>query len=53
LIVWWGGAKLISSQIVSQNLSIAEAAYWLLLIWEASEAEERVKAIYRLPWPTP
>lgn len=39
--------------IVSQNLSIAEAAYWLLLIWEASEAEEYVNSIYRLPWPTP
>jgi precorrin-6B methylase 1 len=39
--------------IVSQALPIAEAAYLLLLIWEASETEEYINLIYRLPWPTP
>lgn len=38
--------------IVSQELPIREAAYLLLLIWEASEAEEYVNSISRLPWPT-
>ena len=36
--------------IVSQSLSIKEAADWLLLIWEASEAEEYVNSIHRIPW---
>jgi hypothetical protein len=38
--------------IVSQDLPIREAAYLSLLIWEASEAEEYVNTISRLPWPT-
>lgn len=38
--------------IVSQDLPIGEAAYLLLLIWEASEAEEYINSISRLPWPT-
>jgi hypothetical protein len=38
--------------IVSQDLPIREAAYLPLLIWEASEAEEYVNTISRLPWPT-
>jgi hypothetical protein len=37
---------------VSQDLPISEAAYLTLLIWEASEVEEYVKTISRLPWPT-
>ena len=36
--------------IVSRHLSIREAADLLLLIWEASEAEEYINAIHRLPW---
>ena len=36
--------------IVSRKLSIGEAAELLLLIWEASEAEEYVNSIHRLPW---
>jgi hypothetical protein len=36
--------------IVSQSLSIKEAVDWLLLIWEASEAEEYVNSIHRIPW---
>lgn len=39
--------------IVSQELPISEATYWLLLIWEASEAEEHINSIYRIPWQTP
>jgi hypothetical protein len=38
--------------IVSQDLPIRESAYLPLLIWEASEAEEYVNTISRLPWPT-
>ena len=38
--------------IVSQDLPIREAAYLSLLIWEASEAEEYVNTISRLPLPT-
>jgi hypothetical protein len=38
--------------IVSQDLPIREAAYLPLLIWEASEAEEYVNTISRLPRPT-
>ncbi len=36
--------------IVSRKLSIGEAADWLLLIWEASEAEEYVNTIHHIPW---
>ncbi len=36
--------------IVSQSLPIGEATYLLLLIWEASEAEEYINSIHRLPW---
>jgi hypothetical protein len=36
--------------IVSRGLPIGEAAYWLHLIWEASEAEEYVNIIHHIPW---
>ncbi|MBL8207306.1 MAG: DUF5615 family PIN-like protein [Blastocatellia bacterium] len=35
--------------LISPKLSIIEAADWLHLIWEASEAEEYVNSIRRLP----
>ncbi len=36
--------------IVSRKLSIGDAAYWLHLIWEASEAEEYINTINHIPW---
>lgn len=35
--------------LVSRRLSIGKAAEWLYLLWAASEAEEYVNVIYRLP----
>jgi hypothetical protein len=35
--------------IVSRKLTIATAAEWLHLLWEASEAEEYLNSLYSLP----
>jgi predicted nuclease of predicted toxin-antitoxin system len=35
--------------LVSRRLAIGKAAEWLYLLWAASEAEEYVNVIYRLP----
>lgn len=35
--------------IISQTLSVAKAASWLHLIWEASDADEYVNSIYSIP----
>jgi precorrin-6B methylase 1 len=35
--------------IISRNLTVRQAAEWLHLIWEASEAEEYVNSILRIP----
>ena len=35
--------------LISPKLSIGEAADWLHLIWEASDAEEYVNSIRRIP----
>jgi len=36
--------------VVSQNLSIAQVAEALILIWVASEAEEWINTLQSLPW---
>jgi hypothetical protein len=35
--------------VISRKLSIGKAAEWLYLLWSASEAEEYLNLIYRLP----